>query len=107
MESFKKKKSQMLRDMDYLAIANKGQSGELSDQEFAKVKNSYLNNKMYVAMVSSNDFADSFISAEWSYDVYYNAMGELELTGIIAGYLKSIEQLMYKIVRFHKNQGVQ
>ena len=63
----------MLRDMDYLAIANKGQSGELSDQEFAKVKNSYLNNKMYVAMVSSNDFADSFISAEWSYDVYYNA----------------------------------
>lgn len=57
-------------------------------------------------MVSSNDFADSFISAEWSYDVYYNAMGELELTGIIAGYLKSIEQLMYKIVRFHKNQGV-
>ena len=106
LESFKKKKSQMLRDMDYLAIANKGQSGELSDQEFAKVKNSYLNNKMYVAMVSSNDFADSFISAEWSYDVYFNAMGELELTGIIAGYLKSIEQLMYKIVRFHKNQGV-
>lgn len=106
LTAFKKKKSQMLKDMDYLAIAKKGQSGELSDIEFAKVKNSYFTKKMYTAMVSSNDFADSFVSAEWSYDVYYNAMGELELTSIIAGYLKSVEQLMYKIVRFHKDQGV-
>lgn len=106
LEVFKKKKSQMLKDMDYLAIANKGQSGNLSVKEFEKVKGSFLKNKMYKVMVSSNDFADSFISAEWSYDVYQYAMGELELTGIITGYLKSIEQLMYKIVRFHKNQGL-
>ena len=104
--AFKKKKSQMLKELDYIAIANKGQSGELSDQEFTKVRNSYISNKMYTVMVSSNDFADSFISAEWSYDVYSNAMGELELTGIIAGYLKSIEQLMYRIVSYHKDQGV-
>ena len=104
--AFREKKSQMLKDLDYMAIANKGQSGELSDQEFTKVRNSYISNKMFTVMVSSNDFADSFISAEWSYDVYSNAMGELELTGIIAGYLKSIEQLMYRIVSYHKNQGV-
>ncbi len=106
LAAFKTKKSKMLKEMDYRAIESKGQSGELSEEEFAKVESSFLSNKMYSAMVSSNDFADSFVSAEWSYDVYYNAMGELELTGIVAGYLKSIEQLMYTIVRFHKDQGV-
>lgn len=106
LAAFKKKKSQMLRDMNYRAIAERGHSGYLSDREYERVKNSFINNKMHAAMVSSNDYADSFISAEWSYDVYFNAMGELELTGIIAGYLKSIEQLLYKIVFFHKDQGV-
>ena len=105
IEAFKAKKAIMLKEMDYKRIASKGQSGELSEEEFEKVKRSFLTQKMYLAMVSNNDFADSFISAEWSYDVFSNAMGDLELTGIIAGYLKSIEQLLFAIVRFHKDQG--
>lgn len=106
LAAFKQKKCQMLRDKDYLEISSKGQSGELSKEDFEKVKESFLRNKMYTAMVSSNDFADSFVSAEWAYDVYSHSMGELELTGIIAGYLKSIEQLMYTIARFHRDQGI-
>lgn len=104
--AFKQRKCQMLRDIDYFSIAGKGKSGYLSDKELAKVNHSFLSKKMYTAMVSSNDFADSFISAEWAYDVYSNSMGELDLTGIIAGYLKSIEQLMYRIAQFHKNKGI-
>ena len=106
LSAFKQKKCNMLRDMDYWSISRKGQSGELSEIEFEKVRNSFISKKMYTAMLSNNDFADSFISAEWSYDVYSNSMGELELSGIIAGYLKSIEQLMYAIVRFHVNEGI-
>ena len=106
LSAFKRKKSNMLKDFDYRAVLNKGQSGELTDLEFQKVEKNFLKNKMYTAMNGSNDFADSFISAEWSYDVYYNSMGELELTGIIAGYLKSIEQLMYTITCFHKDEGI-
>ena len=106
IDSYKLKKQKMLMQMDYKAIAVKGKSGSLSDDEFEKVKNSFLHNKMYMAMIGENDFADSFISAEWSYDVYSNAMGELELTGIISGYLKSIEQLLYAITRFHINKGL-
>ncbi len=103
---YKQKKCHMLRRKDYLAIAKKGQSGELSETEYNTIKINYLKNKMYTAMISSNDFAESFISAEWLYDVYSNSMGELDLTGIIAGYLKSVEQLMFTIVKFHKNKEI-
>ena len=58
-----------------------------------------------VIRLRPNDFADSFISAEWSFDVYRNAMGELELTGIVAGYFKSVEQLLFNIIRFHRDEG--
>lgn len=106
ISAFRQKKGQMLKNMDYSKVAAKGKSGELTSEEFDKVKESFINNKMYMAMISSNDYADSFISAEWSYDVYSNSMGELELTGIIAGYLKSIEQLLFKVARFHRDQGI-
>lgn len=104
--SFKKKKIEMLKNMDYKKIAEKGKSGQLADLEFETVRSNYIDKNMYVAMISDNDFADSFISAEWAYDVYSNAMGDLELTGIIAGYLKSIEQLLYKVTQFHRDQGI-
>ncbi len=104
--SFKKKKTDMLKSIDYKSIADNGKSGQLSDSEFETVRDNYIDRYMYIAMISNNDFADSFISAEWAYDVYSNAMGDLELTGIIAGYLKSIEQLLYKITQFHRDQGI-
>ena len=105
MTNFKALKEEMLRDKDFKTINASGVLGTLSDTEFERVRVSYLSNKMYYAMTSSNDFADSFISAEWSYDVYSKSMGELELTGIIAGYLKSVEQLLYMITRFHRDEG--
>lgn len=105
MANFRVLKQDMLRDKDFKTINASGVLGTLSDTEFERVRVSYLSNKMYYAMTSSNDFADSFISAEWSYDVYSKSMGELELTGIIAGYLKSVEQLLYMITRFHRDEG--
>ena len=104
--SFKKKKVEMLKSIDYKRIAEKGKSGQLADLEFETVRSNFIDKNMYIAMISDNVFADSFISAEWAYDVYSNAMGDLELTGIIAGYLKSIEQLLYKVTQFHRDQGI-
>lgn len=103
---FKTIKSEMLKQENYKAIADKGELGTISGLDFERIKTNYLQNKMYRVMVSSNDFADSFVSAEWAYDVFSNAMGELELTGIISGYLKSIEQLLYRIARFHRDEGL-
>ena len=103
--AFRMKKSDMMRDMNYQSISELIPVEQLPSWEFQKIERNYINNKMYIAMTSSNDFADSFISAEWSFDVYQYAMGELELTGIISGYLKSIEQLLFSIIKFHRDEG--
>lgn len=110
IETFRKKKSDMMRDMDYQSISEQIPAEQipvkqLPPWEFQKIVRNYIDNKMYLAMTSANDFADSFISAEWSFDVYQYAMGELELTGIISGYLKSIEQLLFSIIKFHRDEG--
>ena len=39
MVAFKRKKLEMLKNTDYKATAAKGQSGQLSDYEFEKVRN--------------------------------------------------------------------
>lgn len=103
---FKTLKAKMLQDLNYRAIADKGELGALQERDFERINKNFISNKMYNVLISSNDFADSFLSAEWSYDVYRNAMGELELTGIISGYLKSIEQLLFKIAKFHRGEGL-
>lgn len=102
---FRLKKCNMLENLNYREIYNLGKSGRLTNDDFSKVKKNYFENKMYQAMVGYNDFSESFISAEWLFDIYHNAMGSLDLTGIISGYLKSIEQLIYKIVQFNIDKG--
>lgn len=106
LSAFRSKKAEMLKTINYKAIFDYGQSGSLTNDDFLEVKRNFLENKMFLALISKNDFAESFISAEWSFDIYSHAMGELELTGIISGYLKSIEQLLYKVVQFNIDKGL-
>lgn len=106
LSAFRSKKADMLKTLDYKAIFDYGKSGSLTTDDFLKVNRNFTENKMYLALIGKNDFAESFISAEWLFDIYSHAMGELELTGIISGYLKSIEQLLYKIVQFNIDKGL-
>lgn len=48
--------------------------------------------------VSSGMFVDSFISSEWYFNLLERTDGELEQTAIVAGYLKSIEQLLFVLM---------
>lgn len=59
--------------------------------------NSYIFDKLYETMLSSTEYATSFITSEW---LYYSFKGKknFDYTSVVSGYLKSIEQLLYKIV---------
>lgn len=48
--------------------------------------------------ISSTPFVDSFISSEWYFDLLESTDGEMEQTAIVAGYLKSIEQLLFALM---------
>ena len=54
--------------------------------------------KNYVILVSNANFSRSIISSEWYYDLQVKTDGGIEQTAIVAGYLKSVEQLLYSIL---------
>lgn len=57
----------------------------------------YISDALYKAMIGDQEFAESFITSEW----LFHSLKELkhfDYTAVISGYLKSVEQLLYKIV---------
>lgn len=64
----------------------------------------YKERGLYNAMVGDSNFADSFISSEW-YFRNYKITDYLDQTGVVTGYLKSVEQLLYAIARLSIDQG--
>ena len=65
--------------------------------ELDKMVENYVQNGLYKAMVGSEEFAESFRTSEW---LYYSLkdLKHFDYTAVISGYLKSVEQLLYKIV---------
>lgn len=70
----------------------------LADATFAQIVNQYLTNQAYSILVGTKDFAKSFVTSEWLYRKYSSLEG-LDNTFIVAGYLKSIEQLLWSIAQ--------
>ena len=100
IETFKTRKSEMLRSYDYESLLPadmfKGQKDIL--------RRNYIEREMYKALLGEMDFSDSFITSEWNYEVN-RATGVLDQTGVIAGYLKSIEQLLYAVIKLSINKN--
>ena len=65
----------------------------------------YLNRKLWRAMIGTSDFAASFISSEWNYHVY-QLTDNLDMTGLVSGYLKSVEQLLHNILQISASKGI-
>lgn len=54
--------------------------------------------KNYVVLISNANFSKSLISSEWYYTLQVKTDAGIEQTAIVAGYLKSIEQLLFSIL---------
>lgn len=66
------------------------------EKEIANMKAWFEKN--YEVLISDADFAKSFISSEWYYDLQVMTDGGIDQTAIVAGYLKSLEQLLISIL---------
>ena len=66
------------------------------EQEVIEMKKWFLKN--YEVLLSNADFANSFGSSEWYYGLQIKTDIGLDQTAIVAGYLKSIEQLLCSIL---------
>lgn len=63
----------------------------------------YIDRGLWRAMVGMSNFAVSFITSEWNFNMYL-LTENLDLAGTVAGYLKSVEQLIWTIIEFQKKQ---
>ena len=61
------------------------------------MEKNYLTGELFKAMIGNSEYAESFITSEW---LYHSLRGEknFDYTSVISGYLKSVEQLLFKIV---------
>jgi len=64
----------------------------------------YEKEKLYEYLIGKSDFARSFLTSEYLYR-QYNCDDCFDYTAIVSGYLKSVEQLLYAIVKFSIDQG--
>ena len=76
----------------------------LNNGQFDAVRKRFFDEGLYFAFLGDASFADSFISSEWMRGLH-RLTDTLDQTGTVAGYLKSVEQLLYLMVKQWKGSG--
>ncbi len=71
-------------------------------EEINTLKDLFFHNN--ILNIDKTSYADSFVSSEWHFDLLVSADGELEQTAIVAGYLKSVEQLLFSMMLSRSNE---
>ncbi|MCQ2087705.1 MAG: hypothetical protein MJZ37_06535 [Bacilli bacterium] len=57
----------------------------------------FFSNNLYKVLLDRDDASKSFLTSEYLFNIY-NEHDSLDYTSVVAGYLKSIEQLLHKVV---------
>lgn len=68
----------------------------MAKKDIDRIYRNYVNRRRYMALVGERDYARSYISSEWLYNIY-ELTDNLEQTGTVVGYLKSVEQLLFGV----------
>lgn len=66
--------------------------------DFEELDRNFKSKALYRALTGEEDFAKSFITAEYLYDTFTHGIS-IDYTSVICGYLKSIEQLLWKLTK--------
>ena len=83
----------------------KAKQYELFEPEYDKIKKQFMDEKSFLIMLGSEDYAESIITAEWLRDSMKKAKA-IDLTAIGMGYFKAVEQLLYRILEINECEGL-
>jgi hypothetical protein len=70
---------------------------QLSDEDYSILDSRFLTSKLYRSMLGRQSFAKCFITSEYMFSILKQG-GNFDYTSIVVGYIKSIEQLLYRII---------
>ena len=103
IKRFKLETLEELKTFDY---ESRAKMAGIYDNTVSRMIDNYINKGLYKIFAGNEKFAESFISAEWNRKMQI-LTEDLDLTGVVVGYLKSIEQLLYFISNYYVSQGTQ
>ena len=72
--------------------------------QYSIICHNYIDRRLFELMIENTDFGDSFISSEWYFNIH-TITGAIDQTGIATGYLKSVEQLLYSVLKLYMGRG--
>lgn len=101
IERFRERTGKMLQDRTYSSLIP-------SDVYYSQVcimEQNYLTQGRWRAMIGSKNFAISFITSEWYFQMH-QLTECFDLTWVAAGYLKSVEQLLYAVIELSEGTGI-
>lgn len=71
---------------------------KLSPEDHSILRKHFIGNELFRSLMGEADFGKCFLTSEYLYQVFQD--GErLDYTSVVAGYFKSIEQLLYHIMK--------
>jgi len=78
----------------------------LSEDDYKLLDSNFIEKRLYRALLGTDKFAKCFITAEYLYHIFREG-NSFDYTSVVSGYLKSIEQLVYRIMQIslHKYAG--
>ena len=105
--NFKKVIENTIKKYSFVTLLDKKISDKyvIDENDYKVIHKSYFELKNYAVLFGKEEFADSFISSEWLYYSLKEAQA-VDLTPIVLGYFKSIEQLLYSIILLHLDAGM-
>ena len=101
IERFRETTGKMLRERTYSSLIP-------SDVYYSQVRimeQNYLSQGRWKAMIGRKNFAVSFITSEWYFKMH-QLTESFDLTWVAAGYLKSVEQLLYAVIELSEGTGI-
>ncbi len=69
-------------------------------QDYKILNNNFLQKGLYKALLGTEGFAKCFITAEYQYQIFEQGH-KLDYTSVACGYLKAVEQLVYKLLQIN------
>ena len=100
IKKFRINKAEFLRVKNYDSLL----PNSISLIQKKRIIGNYVGNSRFLIMTGNADFADSFVSSEWYYGIH-TVTGTIDQTGLVTGYLKSVEQLLYTLIRLSINKN--
>ena len=91
-----------MRHETYLEIKKGNEKfSDIFDSTFTSIFNNFIYDKKYVLLLGQSNFANTFLSSSWLFRQYLK-IPMFDKTYLVTGYLKSVEQLLSKLLSIKK-----